>query len=193
MNELSTYLWGHLSRGGGADVLLRVEKETAPIATENVTALIQKLAEPSRSIAALLGMTGLRIGELLALRWQDVDLENGFLSVNRSVYEGHFDQPKSKRSKRRVPLGPNSVEILRSIPRKNADPSALILCGAQRCPTQPEESAQSSTETGLQGARLDRSELALATACQCNSARFCWGSSRHGPSSARSFFLCTHA
>ena len=46
--------------------------------------------------------------------------------MNRSVYEGHFDEPKSKRSKRRVPLGPTSVDVLRSIPRKNAEPSALI-------------------------------------------------------------------
>ncbi len=55
------------------------EEERAPIATECVRALIEKLPEPSRSIAALLAMTGLRIGELLALRWQDVDFENGFL------------------------------------------------------------------------------------------------------------------
>ena len=110
------------------------EKEKAPIAAEDVTALIDKLAEPSRSIAALLAMTGLRIGELLALRWQDVDLVNGFLAVNQSVYEGHFDEPKSKRSKRRVPLGPDSVEILRSIPRKDADPSALIFAARKGAP-----------------------------------------------------------
>jgi len=110
------------------------EKETAPIATENVKALIEKLAEPSRSIAALLAMTGLRIVELLALRWQDVDLINGFLAVNQSVYEGHFDEPKSRRSKRRVPLGPNSVEILCSIPRKDANPSALIFAARNGSP-----------------------------------------------------------
>ena len=115
------------------------EKERAPIAVENVKALIEKLLEPSRSIAALLAMTGLRIGELLALRWQDVDLANGFLSVNQSVHEGHFDDPKSKRSKRRVPLGPQSVAILRSIPRrsisrKDADPSALIFAARNGAP-----------------------------------------------------------
>ena len=165
------------------------EKEKAPIATEDVKALIDKLAEPSRSIAALLAMTGLRIGELLALRWQDVDLVNGFLAVNQSVYEGHFDEPKSKRSKRRVPLGPNSVEILALDSSEGCGPVRADLCGAQWFPTQSEKPAQSSTETGLQGARLDRSELALAPACQCNPARFCWGSFRHGPSSARSLFL----
>jgi integrase len=46
----------------------------------------------------------LRIGELLALRWQDIDLEAGVLRVRRTLYEGHFDEPKT--SNRTVPLGP---------------------------------------------------------------------------------------
>lgn len=57
-------------------------------------------------------MTGLRIGELLALRWQDVDLQKVFITVRQRVYEGHFEEPKSKRSKRSVPLGPQGIELL---------------------------------------------------------------------------------
>ena len=110
------------------------EQERAPIAMDIVRTLIEKLPEPARSIAALLAMTGLRIGELLALRWQDVDLENGFLSVNQSVYEGHFDEPKSKRSRRRVPLGMKSVEVLRRIRRKDLSQSALIFAARNGAP-----------------------------------------------------------
>ncbi len=109
-------------------------KERVPISPDTLSTLIEKLAEPSRSIAALLAMTGLRIGELLALRWQDVDLENRFLSVNQSVYEGHFDEPKSRRSKRRVPLGPKSLEIIRSFHRSNVIPSALIFSARNGSP-----------------------------------------------------------
>src|SRR6185437_11339809 len=109
-------------------------EESVPISPDNLRTLLEKLAEPSRSIAALLAMTGLRIGELLALRWQDVDLENRFLSVNQSVYEGHFDEPKSRRSKRRIPLGPKSVEIIRSFHRLNVVPSALIFSARNGSP-----------------------------------------------------------
>jgi len=101
-------------------------EEKAPIESERVKELIEKLAEPSRSVASLLAMTGLRIGELLALRWQDVDLQNGFLSVRQTVYEGHFDEPKSKGSKRRIPLGPKCTEILAALKPAEAAPSALV-------------------------------------------------------------------
>jgi integrase len=65
----------------------------------------QALPEPSRSLAHLLVFTGLRIGELLALRWCDVDLERCGLRVTQSVYDGHFDEPKSQRSKRSILWG----------------------------------------------------------------------------------------
>jgi len=101
-------------------------KEKPEIAPETIFAVIEKLAEPSRSIASLLAMTGMRIGELLAVRWQDVDLLNGFLSIRRTVYEGHFDEPKSKRSKRRIPLGPKCVEILANLKPIQAVPDRLV-------------------------------------------------------------------
>jgi integrase len=49
-------------------------------------------------------MTGLRQGELLALRWRDVDWLAGRLRVRRSFVRGEFATPKSHRSSRSVPL-----------------------------------------------------------------------------------------
>ncbi len=63
-------------------------------------------------------MTGLRSGELLGLRWRDVDLEAGVLRVRQISQwlpkEGFsFRQPKTYRSTRPVSLGPASVESLK--------------------------------------------------------------------------------
>lgn len=56
--------------------------------------------------------TGLRIGELLALEWKDIDWENGLLQVDKSCYdswsEGTYrkviDTPKTSSSIRIIPL-----------------------------------------------------------------------------------------
>jgi integrase len=98
----------------------------SPIAPEKIQELLAALPEPSCSLATLLVFTGLRIGELLALRWRDVDLENGVLRVTQSVYEGHFDEPKSQRSKRSIPLGAKAVEILSARRPAGVNPDALV-------------------------------------------------------------------
>jgi integrase len=49
-------------------------------------------------------MTGLRQGELLALRWTDVDWLAQKVRVRRNYVRGRFGTPKSKRSSRAVPL-----------------------------------------------------------------------------------------
>jgi integrase len=87
-------------------------KERAEIAPEKIQELLNALPEPSRSLAQLLVLTGMRIGELLALRWRNVDLKQNVIRVTRTAYEGHFDEPKSQRSRRSIPLGVKSIEIL---------------------------------------------------------------------------------
>jgi len=49
-------------------------------------------------------MTGLRRGELLALRWQDVDWRAGLVRVRRNYTRGEWGTPKSRRSTRAVPM-----------------------------------------------------------------------------------------
>ena len=49
-------------------------------------------------------MTGLRRGELLALRWKDVDWLAQRIRVRRNYVRGRFGTPKSRRSSRSVPM-----------------------------------------------------------------------------------------
>ena len=62
--------------------------------------------------AALIAATGLRVGELLALRWQALDLQVRTLRVSESVFEGAFQQPTTRRAERTIPLGPHTVALL---------------------------------------------------------------------------------
>lgn len=61
---------------------------------------------------------GLRKGELLGLRWSDVDLDQGMLRVRQSVQRVYgaglvFGPPKSPRSRRDIPLPAFAVRVLR--------------------------------------------------------------------------------
>ena len=58
--------------------------------------------------------TGRRRGELLGLKWSDLDLEAGTLSVQRSLdKDGTFNPPKRNRSRRTVKLTAQAAEALK--------------------------------------------------------------------------------
>jgi len=57
--------------------------------------------------------TGTRRGELLALKWGDIDWNAGKIHVRRSLYKGAFQTPKSKYSIGAIDLGPRLAEVLK--------------------------------------------------------------------------------
>jgi integrase len=72
-----------------------------------------------RALVALAGGTGMRWGECIGLRWDAVDFEDDEVHVVRVAVEvnGHVSirpYPKSKRSRRIIPLPPFAVELLKA-------------------------------------------------------------------------------
>jgi integrase len=57
-----------------------------------------------RAIFLTAAMTGMRQGELLALRWRDVDWEAKRIRVRRNYTRGYWSTPKSRSGERAVPL-----------------------------------------------------------------------------------------
>ncbi|MDU7338078.1 MAG: site-specific integrase [Clostridium sp.] len=80
-----------------------------------------KSVENGESIAILL-KTGLRRGELLGLRWKDIDLKNKVIHVRNAVKEvrGAAEEglPKSKNSVRDIPFDDELKSILTKIPKR---------------------------------------------------------------------------
>jgi integrase len=77
-------------------------------------------------LAILLGfllLTGLRPGEALGLRWEDVDLRSATLAVKRNlIWAGstwHIGKPKTKAGERVVALPASAVALLRRLPRNS--------------------------------------------------------------------------
>ncbi len=65
--------------------------------------------------------TGIRLGELLALTWDDIDFDKRLLRVNKTVYtiskngknEAYIDKPKTKQSNRIIPLPKQLIILLK--------------------------------------------------------------------------------
>ena len=66
----------------------------------------------------VLAMTGMRRGEAVGLRWDDIDLENARLSVRRALIP-HGDtvivsEPKTARGRRVIALDAETIEVLKA-------------------------------------------------------------------------------
>ena len=108
--------------------------EKTVLSPEQLRTLLEALPEPSKALVWLLALTGLRIGELLALRWRDVDLAAGCFRVSRTLYEGRFDEPKTRSSNRTVPLSAKAVEIFSTARPSAPDLDALVFCTRKATP-----------------------------------------------------------
>ena len=71
--------------------------------------------------------TGLRIGELLALTWNDIDFDKNILSVTKTCHDGNenskririIDTPKTENSRRQIPLSKTLVKMLKEMKKKS--------------------------------------------------------------------------
>ena len=76
--------------------------------------------------------TGLRIGELIALQWKDIDLQKGLLTVSRSCHDKNgsivFDEPKTVTSCRVIPLPKQLLPKLKSI-KKSSNSDFVVSMG----------------------------------------------------------------
>ncbi|HTF32786.1 MAG TPA: site-specific integrase [Myxococcota bacterium] len=99
--------------------------------------------------------TGMRPGEVLALRWQDCDLEAGRVTVRRNLVRlkggvVRFDEPKTPKSRRVLPLPSSVAERLRAHRREQAE--LRLLLG-------PEYADQGLVFANLTGGPLDSHNL----------------------------------
>lgn len=106
--------WGHLaSNPSDAIKAPRVpHTEMECLTPDEVRALLAACDQQHYALFATAVMTGVRLGELLALQWSDINWHAGTIRVRRSLYEGRFIEPKSARSVRTVGMTDRLAAIL---------------------------------------------------------------------------------
>ncbi|MDM1460478.1 site-specific integrase [Myroides odoratimimus] len=90
---------------------------------------------------------GIRIGEVCALTWEDIDTDNGVISINRTIQRIYLiengvrrtelilDTPKTKNSIRDIPISKDLLRILKPF-KKIVNPSFFVLTNDAK-PTEP--------------------------------------------------------
>ena len=115
----------------------------------------------------------MRRSELLGLRWRDLDLNRGTLSVSQVMHDLRdgrviFEEPKTERSRRLVALSPTAVVALRGYRDRHEadretlgttlDPSSLVFSHADGSPLLPNTVTHAFIKivrrAGLHGVRL---------------------------------------
>jgi integrase len=100
------------------DTPVLCEEEIAALV--NAYRLLEQAAEPAevawwalaRRLTAFALGTALRRGEILALRWSDVEMLERRLNVRRSIVRGEIGEPKSKAGRRTIGYGPRTAHVL---------------------------------------------------------------------------------
>jgi integrase len=124
IHKLARRVFGHALKQGDIkrdpsrdiDAPRVAPKEAAVLRPEEIPGMLAALHGTLHTIAVVALGTGMRRGELCALRWQDVDLKGGTLIVKQSLEQTRkglrFKEPKTKHGRRTISLPPSVVVCL---------------------------------------------------------------------------------
>jgi integrase len=127
--------WIEESPADNAERVTIVNSDEFNVLTVDEVHAVARAAVDATHAAMILvaAFTGLRLGELLALRWKHVDFVNRILHVRRNLPAGATEEqsPKSHRV-RSVPLSDQAMVVLDDLSRRDHDTGAgeLVFCDA---------------------------------------------------------------
>jgi integrase len=143
---------GYLEKNHAHGVCIREvdsKKERRFYSPEQTRMLLGALTEPCASVVSIAVLTGMRIGEILGLRWKRVDLLGANLTVAENYSSGEFGSPKTKSSRRVIPISSALRRVLEAL-RARIRRIPRIWC------SRPPRAPRSATKTCTTGSLLPR-------------------------------------
>ena len=130
--------WGYLDANPAqyAERPRGEEQEMQVLTPPEIRRLLDAADEPVRTLLMCAVLTGMRRGELLGLRWEDVDLEGYRIFVRRALWRGKLVTPKSRRSRRAIDLAPTLRAALAGLSSRFQ--GGLVFCKADGNPIDPD-------------------------------------------------------
>ncbi len=90
------------------------QKKVAEITVAQFKAIFNKLPKPLNVKVLLAGAYGLRVSELLALKWEDIDKKKKTISIVRKFTRGKLGKTKTASSEAPLPLSDGTLKLLRA-------------------------------------------------------------------------------
>lgn len=140
--------------------------------TEEVSIFLDAFPDHWRPLYEFAIETGLRLGEILALRWNDIHWKRGVVRVRGSLYQGKIETPKTKASIREVPMSERVFSLLRE-QRKAAVQSLFVFPANTGGPLDAANVRRPLTKVNdlnLMGRRIRFHDLRHSFASHCASA-----------------------
>lgn len=106
--------WEWAERNPITSVRQSAKRERVPeiLTVQELVELLGAIPEPFRTAVFLDGSSGLRVGELLGLKWQDVDFDHNLIHIRRSVVKQRIGPPKTEASQKPIPMDPELANSL---------------------------------------------------------------------------------
>ena len=91
-----------------------VKKKQNPFTLDEIDLILANTKDAVRNFLGIAFFTGMRSGEILALKWEDIDFITDTISINKTIAEGFINSPKTPSSLRDIEMLPQVREFLKA-------------------------------------------------------------------------------
>ncbi|WP_373069889.1 tyrosine-type recombinase/integrase [Sulfurimonas sp.] len=98
----------------GVPKIKKKEQKPKPFTLDEIDLILSSAAGPLRNFLGISFFTGMRSGELLALKWEDVDFETETITINKTIADGAINSAKTKSSERDIEMIPQVIEFFKA-------------------------------------------------------------------------------
>ena len=133
--------WEWATRNPITSVRQSAKRQSVPeiLTIDELVKLLNAIPEPFRTAVFLDGASGLRVGELLGLKWEDVDFKQSVIYIRRSIVKQRIGPPKTEASQKPIPMNAELAKSLRLWKMKTIynGPSDWVYASPAKKGTQP--------------------------------------------------------